>query len=84
VRRAIRAQHRRLERRRQASRPKPAVHRVERGESLWAIARARLGARATNAEVAALVGRVWEANEHVLPSGDPDLIYPGERLELPR
>jgi nucleoid-associated protein YgaU len=84
VRRAVRAERRRLERRGQAAQPEPVVHRVQRGESLWAIARARLGAQATNAQVAALVARVWEANERTLRSGDPDLIYPGERLELPR
>jgi hypothetical protein len=81
--RAVRAEHRNVERRR-AARRSPAVHRIQPGESLWAIARAELGPRATNRQVATLVARVWEANARTLRSGDPDLIYPGERLEMPR
>jgi nucleoid-associated protein YgaU len=62
---------------------------VVRGDNLWAIASARLaevrGRRAaelSDREVAAYWVTVVEANRG-LRSGDPDLIYPGEVVELP-
>jgi hypothetical protein len=67
-----------------------ASHRVARGDSLWTIARDRLaevrGRRAaelSDREVAAYWVTVVEANLGGLRSGDPDLIYPGEVVELP-
>jgi nucleoid-associated protein YgaU len=64
-------------------------HVVVAGENLWTIARdhlarARSGAdEPTTREVAAYWLRVVEANRNRLRSGDPDLIYPGERTVLP-
>jgi uncharacterized membrane protein YgcG len=65
-------------------------HRVERGDNLWAIARDRLaevsGRRSvelSDREVAAYWATVVEANRGRLRSRDPDLIYPGEVVELP-
>jgi uncharacterized membrane protein YgcG len=65
--------------------------RVQQGDSLWTIARDRLaevrGRRAaalSDREVAAYWVTVVEANQGGLRSGDPDLIYPGEEVKLPR
>jgi nucleoid-associated protein YgaU len=63
---------------------------VRPGDNLWVIARARLaeatGRRAaelSNGEIAGYWLRVVDANRGRLRSGDPDLIYPGEDVELP-
>ena len=63
---------------------------VRPGDNLWTIARDHLrGARSggsgepTNREVAEYWAKVVQANRHGLRSGDPDLIYPDERIELP-
>jgi hypothetical protein len=63
---------------------------VINGDNLWTIARDHLAqARGGGAdkpatrEVAAYWLRVVEANRLRLRSGDPDLIYPGERIVLP-
>ena len=62
---------------------------MKRGESLWTIARYRLASaqggsgEPTNREVAEYWMRVVEANRDRLESGDPDLIYPHERIVLP-
>jgi nucleoid-associated protein YgaU len=66
-----------------------ASHVVVEGENLWTIAqdhlaKARSGAdEPTLREVTAYWQRVVEANRARLLSGDPDLIYPGERIVLP-
>jgi nucleoid-associated protein YgaU len=57
------------------------VHVVQAGDTLWAIADARLH-RAAPAEVARLVARIHRANRDVI-GADPDLIEPGQRLALP-
>lgn len=63
---------------------------VERGDSLWRIAAEQLAARdgvdaedLSSARVAAYWMDVVTANRDRLRSGDPDLIYPGERIVLP-
>jgi nucleoid-associated protein YgaU len=60
------------------------------GDNLWAIARDHLSRQRsggsgepTNHEVAAYWLKVVQANRDRLRSGDPDLIYPGERVTLP-
>jgi nucleoid-associated protein YgaU len=64
-------------------------HQVVPGDNLWTIARDHLaevrgGAdEPTLRKVAAYWLRVVEANRDRLVSGDPDLIYPGERIVLP-
>ena len=69
--------------------PVQVSHVVVAGENLWTIARDHLakvrgGAdEPTIREVAAYWLRVVEANRNRLRSGDPDLIYPGERIVLP-
>lgn len=55
---------------------------VRPGDSLWSIAEHQLGPRATLAEIVAYWHRVHDANAVVI-GADPDLIHPGQRLELP-
>lgn len=66
-----------------ASPPPHAVHVVRRGDSLWAIAEARLPGDATDAEIIAAWRAVHHANRAVV-GADPDLIHPAQRLRLPR
>jgi hypothetical protein len=61
--------------------PSPASYTVAPGDNLWTIAAAQLDANA--AEVASYWNRVVEVNRTTLRSGDPNLIYPGETIELP-
>jgi hypothetical protein len=56
---------------------------VARGDSLWAIARRRLGDGASNAEVSRLVIAVWNANARRIGTSDPNLIFPGQLLHIP-
>jgi nucleoid-associated protein YgaU len=68
----------------------PTPYIVATGDSLWTIAAGHL-ARATGravgvvpaGEVASYWTRVVDTNRDALRSGDPDLIYAGEALELP-
>ena len=53
---------------------------VRPGDSLWLIAARALDARASDAAIAAAVNRLWERNADRIATGDPDLIYPGQRL----
>jgi hypothetical protein len=57
-----------------------ATHTVTPGEHLWSIAAARV---AGASDVAPYWLRVIELNRHRLRSGNPNLVYPGEILELP-
>lgn len=66
------------------------THEVAGGENLWAIAAEDLAARRgvaaaelDEATIAAHWGAVIEANADRLRSGEPDLVFPGERLRLP-
>jgi nucleoid-associated protein YgaU len=66
------------------------VYEVVRGDNLWTISRAHLAAASgrgpgdlSNREIANYWIRVIEVNRDRLRSGDPDLIYPGEQIELP-
>lgn len=56
---------------------------VRRGDSLWAIARRHLGHQPTDAQVAALVQRIWDSNSGRIGTGDPNLIFPGQHLRIP-
>lgn len=63
--------------------PAPSTSvRVRPGDSLWAIAEERLGPRATVVEVAAYWQRIHARNRSAI-GPDPDLILPGQLLELP-
>ncbi len=63
-----------------------SVHTVTAGESLWSIAQARLEAAdeaPTPSEVATYWAELVRTARDQLASGSPDLIFPGEELELP-
>jgi hypothetical protein len=67
-----------------------APHEVAPGDNLWSIARTHLAeanggsaGKLSNKAIAAYWVRVVETNQNRLRSGDPDLIYPGEKIELP-
>ena len=55
---------------------------VRPGDSLWRIARANLGGSPSNARVAGEVQRLWDLNGVAIGTGNPDLIYAGQRLKL--
>jgi nucleoid-associated protein YgaU len=60
---------------------------VRRGDNLWDISATRLerrwGRKPADHEIAPYWRRVMETNRPRLRSGDPNLIYPGEVVELP-
>jgi nucleoid-associated protein YgaU len=64
-----------------------AAYVVAAGDSLWAIARRHLeagvGAPVTSGEVARFWPLIYRANEALI-GGDPDLIFPGQVLQLPQ
>jgi nucleoid-associated protein YgaU len=57
---------------------------VQRGECLRAIAERQLGAGTSPAQTAAYVQELWDRNAAAIHTGDPNLIYAGQRLELPK
>lgn len=60
---------------------------VRPGDHLWKISERQLdealSRNPTDAEVSPYWREVIEANQSRLRSGDPDLIYPGEEVEMP-
>lgn len=56
---------------------------VEKGDHLWKISSEHLGAGSAGVEIAPYWREVVTVNAPRLRSGDPDLIYPGEIVELP-
>lgn len=56
---------------------------VVKGDHLWKISARHLGPEASNGDVAPYWREVIDVNTPRLRSGDPDLIYPGEVVELP-
>lgn len=56
---------------------------VRPGDTLWGLAAARLPATAGDAAVDAAWRRLYRANRAEI-GPDPDLIHPGQRLDLPR
>lgn len=60
--------------------PRVVVHR---GDTLWAIAARQLPTNATPVEVSGAWQKIYARNRAVIGS-DPDLLLPGQRLELPR
>jgi nucleoid-associated protein YgaU len=65
----------------------PAVPRqrveVQPGDSLWRLAEQRSRAATSDAGIARLVARTYRTNRHII-GADPDLIRPGQRLQVPR
>ncbi len=66
----------------QAGALKGGSYVVKPGDSLWGIARANLGGSPSNARVAGEVKRLWDLNDVEIGTGNPDLIYAGQRLKL--
>jgi hypothetical protein len=58
------------------------THVVEPGQSLWVIAQGLLGRPAGSGRVALEVGRLWRLNAARIGTGNPDLIYTGQKLRL--
>ena len=56
---------------------------VVEGDHLWKISGRRLGPSSPDEVIAPYWREVIEVNTPRLRSGDPDLIYPGETVELP-
>ena len=57
-------------------------HVVQRGESLWSIAKDLAGEDTSAARIAREVNRLWELNRDRIGTGDPDLLMAGTRLVL--
>jgi nucleoid-associated protein YgaU len=67
---------------RAAAQPGDRVHVVQRGESLWSIAKDVLGDDASVARIAREVNRLWELNSERIGTGEPDLVMAGTRITL--
>ncbi len=67
--------------------PAPVLVTVQTGDNLWAMSRRRLtdvlDRHPTNQEIAPYWRQVITHNQPNLISGDPDLIYAGEVIEMP-
>lgn len=61
---------------------KGGTYVVRSGDSLWGIASASLGGSPSNARIAGEVQRLWDLNGVKIGTGNPDLIYAGQRLKL--
>jgi nucleoid-associated protein YgaU len=55
---------------------------VREGDNLWSIAARGLGDDATPQQIDRRLHSIWAANAAAIPSGDPDLILPGQRLRI--
>jgi len=55
---------------------------VRRGESLWSIARQRLGRSASDARVEQEVRRLWSVNSRHIGTRDANLLFPGQKLRV--
>jgi len=62
--------------------PEPRQVTVRPGDSLWALAAADLGPEASDAEIAAAWPRWYAANTATIGS-DPEVILPGQTLDVP-
>lgn len=56
---------------------------VRAGDSLWSIARQACGAKAAGAEVQKMVDLIWRMNKSRVRTGDPNMIFAGQRLMVP-
>jgi hypothetical protein len=67
------------------AKPAPSGHsyEIQRGDTLWSVARSLVGDDARPAAIAAMVDRLWRLNSTRIQSGSPNLIQPGEELLIP-
>jgi hypothetical protein len=56
---------------------------VHAGDSLWTIAHRHLGPAASDVAIYREVAKLWELNRQRIGTGDPNLIFPGQRLVFP-
>ncbi len=56
---------------------------VHPGDSLWSIARALVGPVASDDQIHSKLMAIWGMNSKRIGTGDPNLIFPGQRLMLP-
>jgi hypothetical protein len=57
---------------------------VTPGDSLWKIAAAQVGPGAANGAIYSEVIRIWNVNARRIGTGDPNMIFPGTRLTIPK
>ena len=61
----------------------PTIHTVAPGDNFWSVAESVVGASADESAVATYWQQLIDANEHVLVEpGNPDLLLPGQQLDL--
>ncbi len=67
--------------------PGPTIYTVQVGDNLWTIAERHVTAATGRAPSEAETARYWstlvDVNRDEIRSGDPDLIFPGERIQCP-
>jgi len=57
---------------------------VAPGDSLWSIARRHLGPGADNEQIEQYLVAIWDLNSARIGTGDPNLIFAGQRIKLPQ
>jgi hypothetical protein len=67
-----------------SSDPPPGTVVVTPGDSLWKIAAAQTAPGAGNRAIYAEVIRIWNVNARRIGTGDPNMIFPGTRLTIPK
>jgi hypothetical protein len=60
------------------------VIEVKPGDSLWSIARSLVGANASNEAIERKLVAIWDLNSRRIGTGDPNLIFVGTRLRIPK
>jgi LysM repeat protein len=58
------------------------THVVKPGDCLWTIAAGHLQGHRSNRAIATEVDRLYRINAETIGTGNPNLIYPGQRLKL--
>jgi LysM repeat protein len=58
------------------------THVVQPGDCLWTIAAGQIEGHKSNRAIAAEVDRLYRLNAATIGTGNPNLIYPGQRLKL--
>jgi Tfp pilus assembly protein FimV len=56
---------------------------VKSGDSLWSIASQLVGSSATDEQIQQKLTEIWNMNATRIGTGDPNLLFAGQRLMLP-